>query len=378
MREAIPALLLAILGAAVALGTQEASDPVERLHRVREQIRALERKAEKTGDRERNLVQEVQRLDRLAALHREELAVVTARTNEVIEKSKTSDLRLAKLEGELDDKARRLVRRMEEVRRVGRLGYLGALLARTRSEGFLTALRQLTRLADRDRRQVREIRDRMAELERIRDDLDRTERELARLRRESAQAERHHRSVRAEKTRLLDSLRAERRQTLQLKRELEEAEQNLQKMVGGLSGSAGSEALHVPLRLYKGELAWPVKGKVTQEFGRVGSTRFDIPYPGIDLWAPIDTPVRAVSSGTVVFADWFHGYGKTVCLDHGEGYITVYAHLSEILVTPGQNVARGETLARLGDTGSLKGPHLYFQISKDGEPLDPRDWLAAS
>jgi septal ring factor EnvC (AmiA/AmiB activator) len=353
-------------------GAQEAAP--QRLRELQEEIRALEKKAASAVDREQSLMYEVGRLDRLASLRREEREMLSARAADVMKKVETSETRLASLHGLQQEAARALLGRVEEVRRVGSLGYLGALLARSRRDGFLTALRQLSYLAQRDRRRITLLEHRMADLVRIREDLQRTDRVLTGLQADSRSAERKQRAARDEKSRLLESIRREKVQALRLKEELEGAAARLQEMLGGLA-AAPARVPDVPLSLYEGELEWPVKGRITQEFGRVGDTRFDIPYPGIDIWAPLDSPVRSVAGGTVVYADWFHGYGKTVCVDHGAGYITVYSHLADILVRPGQRVARGETVARLGDTGSLKGPHLYFQLTKDGKPLDPRKWF---
>lgn len=368
--------LVAVVALASSSGVPPSGEPgpEDRLRSLRGEIQALEEKAAKAGEREKSVMAEVQRLDRLAALHREELALLTARTKDVVRKVETSDERMETLRRDLASRKAGLVRRLEEVRRVGSVGYLGAVLARPRGEGFLTALRQLSYLAARDRRRIGELRARTEDLDRIREDLARTDRELGRLRADTRRAEKMHREALADKSRLLESLRAEKAQALELKTEMEEAARSLQEMVGGLSAVPGIIP-HVPLRLYQGELSWPVEGKVTQEFGRVESTRFDIPYPGMDIWAPLDAPVKAVAAGTVVYADWFQGYGRTLCLDHGDGYITVYAHLSDILVRPGKAVARDQLVARVGDTGSLKGPHLYFQLTKDGKPLDPRKWL---
>jgi septal ring factor EnvC (AmiA/AmiB activator) len=84
-----------------------------------------------------------------------------------------------------------------------------------------------------------------------------------------------------------------------------------------------------------------------------------------------------VFEGEVVFQDWLQGYGHTVILDHHHGYLSVYAHLAEPAVRFGQRVARGGALGGVGDSGSLEGPQLYFELRRDGLPLDPAPWLAA-
>ena len=80
-------------------------------------------------------------------------------------------------------------------------------------------------------------------------------------------------------------------------------------------------------------------------------------------------------SGRVRYAGWFQGYGRLVILDHGGGYYTVSGHLAEIAVAVGDTVASGAPIGTVGDSGSLSGPRLYFEIRRGGEALDPREWL---
>ena len=94
-------------------------------------------------------------------------------------------------------------------------------------------------------------------------------------------------------------------------------------------------------------------------------------HPGIDLAAPIGSTVRAIMRGRVVYADNYAGYGKVVTIRHQDGYVSVYGHLSDLLVNPGQKINAGEFIGRVGSTGMSTGPHLHFEWRKHGKPLDP-------
>ena len=98
-------------------------------------------------------------------------------------------------------------------------------------------------------------------------------------------------------------------------------------------------------------------------------------HAGVDLAAPEGAIVRVVTAGRVVFADWHGGYGKLVVVQHGGDLTTHYGHLSEISVRPGQYVLSGEKLGAVGTTGNSTGPHLHFEVRRDGTPLDPMDFL---
>jgi len=97
---------------------------------------------------------------------------------------------------------------------------------------------------------------------------------------------------------------------------------------------------------------------------------------GIDIQSPQGTPVRAVAKGRVEYTnDDYAGYGQIVILNHGDGYYTLYAHLSSIQATQGTEVPAGQIIGRVGDTGSLKGSVLHFEVRKGGSALDPEQWL---
>jgi murein DD-endopeptidase MepM/ murein hydrolase activator NlpD len=119
---------------------------------------------------------------------------------------------------------------------------------------------------------------------------------------------------------------------------------------------------------------WPVEGQLTSPFGERehamggGGTQF---HAGIDISVPTGTPVRATQEGTVVFAGYNGAYGKVVKLDHPNGFSTLYAHNSRILVHVGQTIQAGQVICLSGSSGRSTGPHLHFEVHKDGWPLDP-------
>lgn len=164
-------------------------------------------------------------------------------------------------------------------------------------------------------------------------------------------------------------------------KELEQAAHRLQRMIDEIT----RKSIVKPAKAYprkgfaavKGRLQYPVRGKVVGGFGRVSHPEFpaEVYRKGIDIEAPLGEEIRAVETGRVIFADRFSGYGQMIIIDHGERYYTVYAHLYEILKRAGESVRRGEPIALVGDSGSLKGSRLYFEIRKDGQPLNPLAWF---
>ena len=118
---------------------------------------------------------------------------------------------------------------------------------------------------------------------------------------------------------------------------------------------------------------WPVRGEITTAFG---NKKHGVTSKGIEISTPENVPVYAVRAGEVVFcSDTLKGYGKVVIIDHRDGFSTVYAHNSENLVRPGDEVRQGETIAKVGRTGRTDSPCLYFEIRKGHAPQNPLSYL---
>jgi murein DD-endopeptidase MepM/ murein hydrolase activator NlpD len=118
-------------------------------------------------------------------------------------------------------------------------------------------------------------------------------------------------------------------------------------------------------------LIWPVNGPVTSGFG----LRWGRMHEGIDIAAPMGTPIWAAAAGTVIHSGWLGGYGYLVVVDHGNGLSTAYGHASALLVAVGQEVSQGETIALVGSTGHSTGPHLHFEVRVNGVAVDPLLYL---
>jgi septal ring factor EnvC (AmiA/AmiB activator) len=127
----------------------------------------------------------------------------------------------------------------------------------------------------------------------------------------------------------------------------------------------------------RGRLPWPATGRVARGFGQQTNPRFGTSTfsSGIDIAAPFGAAIQAVSRGRVEYVNWLEGYGKCVILNHGSGYYTLYAHASEIAVAVGKEVAAGEVIGKVGDTGSTSGTVLHFEIRRGKEALNPLEWF---
>jgi murein DD-endopeptidase MepM/ murein hydrolase activator NlpD len=142
-------------------------------------------------------------------------------------------------------------------------------------------------------------------------------------------------------------------------------------VLGALPPSQVAKAPVASVRRGPGQLQWPLRGVLYARFGRKGKS----PHDGIDLAAPVGTPVRTASEGSVLFAGPQQGYGLLVIIEHSHGLVTVYAHNRDLRVRTGQQVREGQVIATVGESGKTSGPHLHFEVRQDGAPVDPLDVL---
>lgn len=183
---------------------------------------------------------------------------------------------------------------------------------------------------------------------------------------------------------LLQTIRSKKELALAALAQLKEAAQELDATVkdlqpAGPASSAETPAAesYKPFDAYKGLLSWPVRGKIISLFGPYRDEKYKVMnfQSGINIQAERGEPIRAVSDGYIIFANWFKGFGNMIILDHGNHYYTVYAHLEEVFKVKGDHVQKGEVIATVGDSGSLMGPALHFEVRYHGKPMDPLDWI---
>lgn len=133
------------------------------------------------------------------------------------------------------------------------------------------------------------------------------------------------------------------------------------------------EGDYQPFKDSKGKMPWPVPGRASARFG---DTRNEgkMRWQGVTIPAPAGTPVKAVHHGRVVYADWLRGMGLLMIVDHGDGYLSLYAHNQTLLKEPGEWVGVDTTIATVGDSGGKTRPALYFEVRENGKPVNPALW----
>jgi murein hydrolase activator len=270
-----------------------------------------------------------------------------------------------------------LRKRLVALYRLGGLSYVRMFLALDENQNPIEAMSMLSYLVTRDSRLVTQFQTARAQLAVRRQQL--ADRQ-ARLRQTRAIVEERRRAVmaaREQQQRVIARLRTEETGTAAQLAALEEKARRLQRLVDVLSQQKRGEMTALDIRSVQGALEWPVQGKVIERFGRQRNPKFATftVNNGLRIEAVPGTQVRAVFQGTVLFSQWFKGYGNLVILDHGNRVFTLYGNLKASAVAVGDRVVTGQPIAGVGESEDASAGHLYFEVRQDNKPEDPQKWL---
>jgi septal ring factor EnvC (AmiA/AmiB activator) len=373
-RPALAALVCAALAASSALAEEPAPD-LAALRRAieegRERVAAYERE-------QQGLFDAIDAIDRAARALAREVTRAERAAREAGVKRATLEHRRAALEAEVARTSELLRTRAVALYEAGEAGPLALVFAPGTLRDRLTRIRTLQRLFDQDATLLARARRERAELDAAR--LAAAEATAARDAARAAVRERRGEleAERREKRELLASVRRDEARERALLEELEAAARALESKLAEISAAPSTApAPERSFREQRGRLHPPVPGRLLRGFGKLidAEYRTETFQKGVDFAVAIGDPVVAVAAGEVRFADWFRGYGRTLILDHGDGYFTVTGHLDAIDVAVGQRVAGGERVGSAGETGSLSGPRLYFEVRQGADAVDPAEWL---
>lgn len=225
--------------------------------------------------------------------------------------------------------------------------------------------------------QIAHLNQNIAAIDELTAQIDTEDAELARLEGQQKQKVSELESARRERGRVLASLERESRNRVATLDRLQKQRAQLEQLLKELARAAEAVPFdpNAPFARLRGKLSWPVAGKVDVGFGETiaGGLRSN----GIEIDADRGSNVRAVAEGRVVYADWLPGRGLLIILDHGNGYLSLYGHNEQLFKAAGARVQPGDVIATAGDSGGRKRPGLYFEVRRQGKPVDPKGWFAA-
>ena len=393
------ALLLGLVaGAATGADAQDVESELEeqraRLERLQTEIRQKRAEAARLGRQESSVLQELRRVENEIGLTRE---LVTTLEDEIEDRSQqieSTTEELARAQDELAVKRQILARRLRTIYKLGSYGNFQVLLMADSFAEILGRYKYLRLVAEQDRRLLARIERLENTIRRNRSELEEARTGLAEAREERVEQVQSLSLTERDRERALTQVKSRRSEQLEAAAALEAETQRIQSLLTTLerrrtereelarreAEEAGRDApAPAPSTLTGdfGALDWPVDGEIVERFGRSRHPVYntEVVNNGIDIRAARGTPVRAVEAGEVVYADFNGGYGLMVIVDHDGGDYSLYAHLDRAAVSIGQRIAQGQSIGTVGESGSLVGPKLHFEIRQGGRAVDPIGWL---
>jgi len=393
MRCLTLAVVLAVLAVVPAAAQTRRDDPLQaeqrKLQQTQKQLKEEKERAAAARARETSLLAELEEIERRLAAKKAEAARLEARI-----KKAQSDVQLfrgeiGKLERQRAGQVNALAGRLRVMYRVhAQGGALPVILSGEDPATRAVAVRHLASLAALDARLIQEYRVTSERLADRKGKEEAQQQELASLheeaKREQAEVDREV----AKRRVILAKVRDERAYHERMVGELTEASHRLEAFIRELQAKqrklarvpppkGGIEPPGIGFGALKGRLPWPTEGRIVTGFGAQVHPRFGTRTfrNGVDIEAAVGREVLAVHGGHVIYTGWFKGYGNLIIVDHGNEYYTLYAHIADIEAKEGEDVRQGQRIGTVGDTGSLAGPRLYFEVRYQGKPQDPEQWL---
>ena len=391
MRIVALAAAVALMASAPALAAPDRSEPLpekirkerQTLEKLKDEIKEKKQKSDEAQRKEASVLQELEEADHRIELRREGLAQVNGKLREKDREIADTNASLRRLREGIAQREGSIRSRLRVMYKEGPNGQLKLLLASSGYNDLQARLASLRWISRREFQLLEGHRADRVRLESTESHLLRVRGELQGYQQEIATKLAAVKDERTKKDRLLARVRSEKVMYVKAVEELEKSAQRIEGLIRGFearrkaSASARTAPAGEGLARLKGRLGWPTEGDVVALFGRQKHPKFDtyVQRKGIEIRAGHGTVIRSVSDGVVAFADWMRGYGLLAIVDHGEGFFSLYAHASKLLVGVGDSVRGHQPIGEIGDTGLTGESTLYFELRQGGEALDPLAWL---
>lgn len=381
----------AILTGIVVLGTPlyivaEAEDLTNQLDSIQQQVNQQNAKkadaetvivsvSEQLRQIEEQLRQAQQQLD---SIQQQRIAV----ENDITVNEKL----LAEAQKRLEGREAVFYKRVRDIYINGRLSYLDVVIGSKDFTDFANRLEILKRIIDSDIKLIEEIKKERAEIAARKQALEQSRAKLVELEKAAAAKRAEIEQKKKEREVVLQKAQNDRATAMQAVEELNASSAQITALLK--ARQAERAAAHAAAAAQQssptyswvqgsGQLGWPVSGEITSQYGYRthpiwGTTIY---HSGIDIGVDEGTPVHAADGGTVAWSGWMGGYGYAVVIDHGNGMSTLYGHNSELAVSEGKDVGKGQVIAYAGSTGNSTGPHVHFEVRISGDPVDPMGYL---
>ncbi|ABY92347.1 MAG: Peptidase M23B [Caldanaerobacter subterraneus] len=347
-------------------------DAKNKLNQIQKSITETKKKKEEIINQKNDIAAQIADLDKKLNATQQELANAQKQLSDITAKLNKTRKELEAAKQKENTQLQTMKERIRAIYISGEWGYLDVLLGAQNFGDFITRLDIVKRIVDFDSSLFESYKQQRELIEQKEKELAQMQREAQNYKNQIVSRQRELQVAMASREGLMRDLERQQKLYEQQEDELLQQSKQLETVIQQLQAKSS-------IKYGGGKLLWPVPSSnvITSPFGMrlhpvLGVYRM---HTGIDIAANTGASIVAAADGQVIFSGYYGGYGYTVIIDHGDGISTLYAHNSALLVKEGDTVKRGQVIAKAGSTGLSTGPHLHFEVRKNGVPVNPMDWL---
>ncbi|MDH5667555.1 MAG: peptidoglycan DD-metalloendopeptidase family protein [Nitrospira sp.] len=374
---------------AVCTAGDPIAEKIERERKTLEQLKGKIQEKRKRADaaekKRESVLQGIQKLDKRMVRHRQDHREILRKLRKKDREIDVITERVSLMRAGVQERREAILARFRAQYMEGRFGYIKALLASDTYADFQLRRQYLSTVTQKDYELMSEFRSDMTKMEEAERQRAKAREGLVAFKETIEKKLTDIQSTQKQKKAYLDKITKQKDSYNRTVEELERSASRVDSLLRELETRRQALAMRpatipapAPSNAAKGALPWPAEGTVVSFFGRQKHPTFNtyVQRKGIEIRTVEGSLIRAVMSGTVVYADWLKGYGLVIILDHANGYFSLYAHAARILAKVGEEIAAGRPIGETGDTGVIGENTLYFELRKGAEPVDPLQWLA--
>ena len=343
---------------------------------LRRKIAQQENAISKVGKKESAVLKNLQKIGSQLKLKKRELEIYKWNFKNNQKKISSLEPRLKKAEQKIKSHKKILGLRLRSIYKEGPMFPLRVAFSSNNVTDLMQRLKYMDLIAQQDSQMLQEYLTKLEKIKQDKSSLYKVRAKLVSLKKNTVSKKREIEKTKKEKSVYLKKIKRKKNLSVKVRKELLAASNNLNSLIDKLLIKLVSgEGLDISDK--KGRLKLPLKGRILNKFGRKRVKEYEsyIVYNGINVRAQRGTPVQAVFDGKVLYTGELEGYGNLVIVGHGKEYHSLYGHLDSIKVAANKVVKTGEVIALSGDSGSLEGETLYFELRKNGKPIEPVRWF---
>ncbi len=366
--------------------SKEAEKELEdKINSLQNEQSELKKKLEAAKTNEKEQERQKEYLDSLVLSTNNEITATKELIDKYTAKIDEKGKEIEALDKKIDEKYEIMLERLRFTYEEGNASYLEMILEAKSFSDFLMTVERVGSMLDFDRSLMQELQDSMKLLEQEKHVLEQTKTQQEETKESLVKKEADLKVQITNTEAYIAELQADQKALEAEYEKAKKAEDEANASIAALLAQRAKEQAEANKNnsteyrpVFGGKFIWPVPGysKISSPFGpRTLWGRYDY-HLGIDIPAPSGTNIYAAAAGEVLISTWHYSYGYYCLIDHGDGYATLYAHNSQLLVSAGQRVEQGQHIAEMGTTGSSSGNHLHFEVRVNGKVTDPQQYVS--